>query len=217
MAMRGSRWYFFVALFLIIGTGFLYYKNIKKKRQRNINAEDTGKAVNRNHVEARIDLLERELARIISTKVPRSVSAMESESEGIGGSASVERNDVESKKKRPRRRLVSADEVKYHLDYEMEKQGEDKTYYSRMRTGLERMLAEQEFERVRIGDVRCGSTLCRVLLSFESSEAKQKMTPKLKFYEPFYPRTITFGGGNESRDAIVYVAREGYNLPEMKN
>ncbi len=74
----------------------------------------------------------------------------------------------------------------------------------------------EEMTEFNLVDAKCGTTMCRIELSFNGSKSPEESFRKLVHFAPWQGEGfIRIQDGNEGgpAQAVVYLAREGYTLP----
>ncbi|MDX9999757.1 MAG: hypothetical protein RBU30_00530 [Polyangia bacterium] len=167
------------------------------------------------HVKERLGRLENHLGQIIGAisqiNFQRSIDASETSKR----KPEENLNSQQNYKNRENINKITSQDIIIHLERHLELQNEDWKYQLEMRRSLDKMLEHPEFSDVHIQEHKFGSTFCRVRLAFVTNEKKRNMDLRLKFFEPFHPATIIIGGGSDSTELIVYVAREGHMFPKI--
>lgn len=74
----------------------------------------------------------------------------------------------------------------------------------------------EEMTKFNLVDAKCGTTMCRMELSFNGSESPEESFRKLVHFAPWQGEGfIRIQDGNDGgpAQAVIYLAREGYTLP----
>jgi hypothetical protein len=78
---------------------------------------------------------------------------------------------------------------------------------------LDALLAEQILDGVTLTDTACGTTLCRLTLSFADAETRQRWGGHVALAVPWAGQTYFHQDETDPHSMILYVAREGTALP----
>jgi hypothetical protein len=78
---------------------------------------------------------------------------------------------------------------------------------------LDALLAEQVLDGVTLTDTTCGTTLCRLTLSFADAETRQRWGGHVALAVPWAGQTYFHQDETDPSSMILYVAREGTALP----
>ena len=65
-----------------------------------------------------------------------------------------------------------------------------------------------------VADQRCGTTLCRIDLVYDSLSARERAEEALPRHAPFNTDSLLHAAAEGSREVIVYFSRRGQPLPE---
>ena len=91
----------------------------------------------------------------------------------------------------------------------------DRDWQRHVAGALEALLASAELAGAQLQAQRCGTTLCRVDLRYDSLRARERAEEALPQREPFDSEGLI----HSSRDGLqvsVYFSRRGYPLPEVE-
>jgi hypothetical protein len=96
-------------------------------------------------------------------------------------------------------------------------EGTDPEWSSLAELALDEASKSEEMTEFNLVDAKCGITMCRMMLSLDNSESPEESFRKLLDFAPWQGEgfiRIQDGNDRESAQAVVYLAREGYSLPQ---
>ena len=84
---------------------------------------------------------------------------------------------------------------------------------------LDEASKNEEMTEFNLVDAKCGTTMCRMELSLDGSESPEESFRKLAHLAPWQGESfirVQDGNDRESAQAVIYLAREGYSLPQHR-
>lgn len=96
-------------------------------------------------------------------------------------------------------------------------EGTDPEWSSLAELALDEASKSEEMTEFNLLDAKCGATMCRMELSLDGSESPEESFRKLVHFAPWQGEgfiRVQDGNDGESAQAVVYLAREGYSLPQ---
>ena len=96
-------------------------------------------------------------------------------------------------------------------------EGTDPEWSGLAELALDEASKREEMTEFNLVDAKCGTTMCRMELSLDGSESPEESFRKLVDFAPWQGEgfiRIQDGNDREFAQAVVYLAREGYSLPQ---
>ena len=91
----------------------------------------------------------------------------------------------------------------------------DPKWASSAQIALDGAFQSEEVEGLKLINAECRTTLCRLELSLDGSTLAEENFRRLVYFSPWQGESF-FQINHESGEASVYLAREGYSLPQME-
>ena len=96
-------------------------------------------------------------------------------------------------------------------------EGTDPEWSSLAEFDLDEASISEEMTEFNLVDAKCGTTMCRMELSLNDFDSPEESFRKLVNFAPWQGEgfiSIEDGNDEESAQAVIYLAREGYSLPQ---
>ncbi|PXF60269.1 MAG: hypothetical protein C4B58_00035 [Deltaproteobacteria bacterium] len=98
-------------------------------------------------------------------------------------------------------------------------EGTDPEWSSLAELALDDASKSEEMTEFNLVDAKCGTTMCRMELSLDGSESPEESFRKLVHLAPWQGEgfiRVQDGNDRESAQAVIYLARDGYSLPQHR-
>jgi len=115
---------------------------------------------------------------------------------------------------RPASTAVPLEVYVQHYDRALEREPQDRDWDQQVQSDLTRLLASTELAGAHLGAQRCGTTLCRVELSYDSLAARERAEEALPLRAPFNSDGLIHADSANSLEVAVYFSRQGHPLPD---
>jgi hypothetical protein len=79
---------------------------------------------------------------------------------------------------------------------------------------LDEAYRNEDMERVELANIECRSTLCRIELLFDETSSPEEVFRNFPHITPWEGEGFIKINDGENAQAVVYLAREGYSLPQ---
>jgi hypothetical protein len=108
---------------------------------------------------------------------------------------------------------ASIDDYALGCELALEREPQDRDWYRRVQNDLVPVLASAEFSGARLAGHRCGTSLCRVDLRYDSAQARERAEEALPQREPFSSNGLVHADATDALKVSVYFSRQGHRLP----
>jgi hypothetical protein len=98
-------------------------------------------------------------------------------------------------------------------------EGTDPKWSGLAELALDEASKNDEMTEFNLVDAKCGTTMCRMELSLDGSESPEESFRKLAHLAPWQGESfirVQDGNDGESAQAVIYLARDGYSLPQHR-